>query len=100
MTLVIDIGLSALARIHKRLLIDESWTVRGDRGFAWTAYRLAQKLDASAIVQSRDLPVSVITLRTTVVQNVGNLPDLCRAFSAGLSRRSPWAASQAPSALG
>jgi hypothetical protein len=52
-------------------MIDELWTVRDDRGFTWTGHRLAQRLDASPIVQSRDLPVSVITVRTTVVRNVG-----------------------------
>lgn len=70
-----DVGLATLGIVHQRLMIDEEWTERGVRQFTWTGYRLAQTVGASPIVMSRDMPVSLIVIRTPVVTDVATPLD-------------------------
>lgn len=65
-----DIGPDLLAHVHKTLLIDEQWTVRGAREFTWLGHRLFQRIHVSESFQSFDLEVCQLTASTVVVDDV------------------------------
>lgn len=65
-----DVGLATLTDIHKQLLIDEPWTIRGDREFAWIGHRLQQTVRASDLFTDEDLSLSRITSSCVVIEDV------------------------------
>ena len=73
--LVDDVGLRALESIHRTLMIDEQWTIRGDRHFTWFAFRLAATIRAGEPVDSLGCVISRVTSTVPVVRNVQIAPQ-------------------------
>lgn len=65
-----DVGLEALQKIHKELLIDEQWTERGERVFAWVGHRLKQRVRASKVFEDGGAVLSRLSAETAVVEGV------------------------------
>jgi hypothetical protein len=65
-----DVGLEALQKIHKELLIDEEWTERGERVFAWVGHRLRQTVKASKVFEDGGAVLSRLSAETVVVEEV------------------------------
>jgi len=70
-----DAGPRALAQVHQRLLIDEEWTDRRDRGFTWWAHRLEQRIDAGLPIDDDGIVITRLTSRIPVVTNVRATPE-------------------------
>lgn len=66
-----DVGLEALGDIHRRLMIDEPWTIREPRAFSWIAHRLSQLVEASDMFESLDVNIARVMSSATVVEDVG-----------------------------
>jgi hypothetical protein len=47
--------------LYEQLMVDEQWAVRGERGFTWWSYRLAQHIEVGPEVWSLDRDVWSIT---------------------------------------
>ena len=67
---MLDVGLAALEKIHKQLLIDEPWTVRGDREFSWIGHRLRQNVRASKQFDDDGISLSRLAASCVVVEGV------------------------------
>lgn len=65
-----NIGQRAVQKIHQHLMIDEPWTLRAERGFLWLGHRLLQAVEASPPFESREVLVSLISIRTLLVDDV------------------------------
>jgi hypothetical protein len=65
-----DVGVQVLDGIHGKLMVDEEWTTRRQRGFTWIAGRLAQ--DVMASLPFEDVGVEVVRIRvsTSIVRHV------------------------------
>lgn len=64
------LGQTLTADIHSRLLIDELWTVRTAREMSWVGHRLRQTIHTSRTFMSREIPVTCISVATTVVRGI------------------------------
>ena len=71
-----DVGVEALGVIHRKLLIDEGWTQRRERGFTWWAHRLPQHIDAGRPIDDRGIVVTRITSRIPILRGVTAGADL------------------------
>ena len=65
-----DVGLTALETIHKLLLIDEPWTIRGERDFSWIGHRLTQNVSASKQFDGDGITLSRLSATCIVVEDV------------------------------
>lgn len=65
-----DVGLQALEALHKDMLIDEPWTERKSRGFAWIGSRLRQEFHASPAYDEDGILLSRVTATVPVVDGV------------------------------
>jgi hypothetical protein len=65
-----DIGLRVCALIYEKLMIDDEWSHAFERGFGWVGHRLVQRVWASPPEDSEGKVISLISARTTVVENV------------------------------
>ena len=65
-----DVGLVALDRVWRSMLIDDEWSVREQRGFAWWSGSFAQTITVSEPVLSYDLWVSRLDAITLVASGV------------------------------
>lgn len=65
-----DVGLGVLKSIYDRLIIDDDWAVRAERGFTWWSSRLAQNVfvDKPEYVTDRD--VQRVHIWTDVVTDI------------------------------
>jgi hypothetical protein len=77
-----DAVLRTLEQIHARLLIDEQWTDRRERGFTWWAHRLAQHVDAGPPIDDDGIVVSRVTSRIPILRGVTAEPALVEAVLA------------------
>lgn len=66
-----DFGTKALETIHRGLQIDEPWTVRRDRGFAWIPHRLQADVAVTPILSGDDYPYCRLCLSVLVVEEIG-----------------------------
>ena len=73
---VSDAGVQTLNVIHERLLIDEEWTDRRERGFTWWAHRLAHHIDAGQPIDDFGIVVTRITSRIPILRGVKVESDL------------------------
>lgn len=71
-----DVGVEALGVIHRKLMIDEEWTQRRERGFTWWAHRLPQQIDAGRPIDDRGIVVTRITSRIPILRGVTGGADL------------------------
>lgn len=78
-----DAGVEALAVIHRKLLIDEEWTQRRERGFTWWAHRLPQHIDAARPIDDYGIVVARITSRIPILRGVTADPDLVEKVLSG-----------------
>lgn len=76
-----DIGVELLDLLYDRLMIDEQWSVRRERGFTWWGYRLAQHIEVGPPVRSHDLDVCVVRIWTEVAREVDPATDPARLLS-------------------
>ena len=81
-----DIGIEALERIHKALLIDDEWTEWGSRSFEWIGHRLKQRLNASPVFDDGDFHLSRLTAETVVVDEVSAPEDRVAAVLSDLNQ--------------
>ncbi len=81
-----DIGIETLRSIHKMLLIDEPWTVWGERRFSWIGHRLAADVEASEPFMSRGMLVCRLTTTILVVEDVRAAQDMAEAAMADLNQ--------------
>ena len=65
-----DVGLKSLERIHRVQQIDEPWTIRGERLFAWIGHRLQQTISASKLFDDDGTTLSRLTAACVVVNDV------------------------------
>jgi hypothetical protein len=65
-----SIGRAALEKLHKELLIDELWTIRGDREFSWIGHRLKQTVRGSKSFQDDGITLSRLSATCVVVEGV------------------------------
>lgn len=65
-----DVGLKALERIHRIQQIDESWTIRSKRQFAWIGHRLQQAICASTLFENDGTILSRLTASCITVDDV------------------------------
>jgi hypothetical protein len=65
-----DIGLRVINYVFKRMQIDESWSVRGARGFTWWGQTLAQRVWAEEPRLDEDMTVTKVHAETDLVKNV------------------------------
>jgi hypothetical protein len=77
-----DVGLRVLARIHERLMIDEQWTVRRERGFSWIGNALVQHIDVTPAFESRDILVHQVVVQSRVVAETTTAEETIEQFLA------------------
>jgi hypothetical protein len=71
-----NVGVETLGIIHRKLMIDEGWTHRRERGFTWWAHRLPQHIDAGRPIEDDGIVVTRITSRIPILSGVKAEPDL------------------------
>jgi hypothetical protein len=69
---VTDLGPAILKTVHSTLQIDEPWTLRGERGFKWWAYRHGQRVWAEPMRASYGEYVTLVRAETDVLRDVPN----------------------------
>ena len=65
-----DVGGEFLDRLYGKLMIDDQWAERRERGFSWWGYRLAQHVEVDLPVSDGELNVCAVRIWTDVVRDV------------------------------
>ncbi|WNG83735.1 hypothetical protein C6A86_008815 [Mycobacterium sp. ITM-2016-00316] len=65
-----DPGLQMLGILHEKLMIDDRWATRRERGFTWWGYRLAQHFEVDPPMGSQGLSYCNLRIWTEVVKDV------------------------------
>lgn len=65
-----DAGSQIIAELYEQLMVDDQWAVRRERGFSWWGHRLAQHIEVGPALQSGDLDVYVVRIRTDLAKHV------------------------------
>jgi len=65
-----DAGIRVVGGIIESLMIDEEWSLRGERAFLWLGWRLAQVVQASEAFEDVDMTVYRVTATVEVVRNI------------------------------
>jgi hypothetical protein len=81
-----DIGIAVLEELHKLNMIDEPWTERRERGFAWTPHRLRQEMTAGATFQDGEFTLCRILSRVRVVEQVAATTEAVETLLAEVNR--------------
>lgn len=68
-----DVGIAAIAALYQRLMVDDPWSLRTERGFTWWSYRLAQRIEASPVFTYGGRRVSAVRIKTDVANNIDPL---------------------------
>ncbi|OBK86348.1 hypothetical protein A5648_05870 [Mycolicibacter sinensis] len=71
-----------LDHLYDKLMIDEQWSVRRERGFTWWGYRLAQHIEVSPPIRSHDLDVCIVRIWTEVARDVDPATDPAELLAA------------------
>ena len=74
-----DVGTRLVNNIFEKLMVDDQWSIRRDRGFTWWAYRLAQHVEVSPPVHTDDGELCTVRIWTDVAARVDpntNPPEL------------------------
>lgn len=62
-----DLATAALDHVSRMLMIDDEWSVRGERELTWTGHRLAQTYSVTGPFESRGTPVHRISATVPVI---------------------------------
>lgn len=77
-----DPGLQMLGTLYQKLMIDDQWSIRRERGFTWWGYRLAQHIEVGPPVRSHGLDRCDLRIWTEVVRDVDPVTDPARTLAA------------------
>jgi len=83
-----DVGPEVLDFLFDAMKIDDAWSVREPRAFAWWGHRLVQRVWAEPVRSSHDHQVVRVHAATALLRNVRDTPEM-RATSTFGSKTGP-----------
>jgi hypothetical protein len=70
MSAQLDVGISAVEHVFKKMGIDREWSVREPRGFTWWGANLAQRVWAEPVRESLGDQLAYVHAEVTLLRDV------------------------------